>query len=316
MAHIKVSARFLYEYTRLVLTRRQLPDDGIFIRAAYRAFLNREPEPKGFEYHRRELQRGSITKMGFLRSLVNSNEFRQFYGLPISPSDAIHQSRMLLFQQHLPPARRIVDLGGAAENHPQGALLAMGYPHHPDTVIIIDLPPTDRMADIQTVEHAQQFTTRDGIRVHYFYRSMSDLAIIRDASIDLVVSGESIEHISEADADITCQEVYRMLKPGGVFCLDTPNAALTRLQSPDELIHPEHKKEYYVHELVAKVQHQGFEVVETKGICPMPQSVASGVFNYRELVQNIGLSDQPEQSYLFFVKAVKPRAAAHRGQGT
>jgi len=122
----------------------------------------------------------------------------------------------------------------------------------------------------------------------------------------LVFAGESIEHVSETEAWTVCAEVFRILKPGGYFCLDTPNAALTRLQSPERLIHPEHKREYMVHEIKGMLERTGFVISQTLGICPMPQSLRRKVFDPKELIRNIGLSQNPEEGYLFFIKAVKP----------
>ena len=55
---------------------------------------------------------------------------------------------------------------------------------------------------------------------------------------DLVYSGQSIEHVTPSDADIVIKEVARVLRPGGWFALDTPNARVTRVQQPD-LIDPD-----------------------------------------------------------------------------
>jgi SAM-dependent methyltransferase len=306
MVHFKVFGRFLLEYGGLALKTRRLPSNTLFLQAAYRTFLKREIDDEGLNYYLHALQRKSITRQAVLTSIIQSSEFKRVHGFPIHPADAVHQSRMMLFQQYLPPAQVIVDLGGAAHDHPEGALLAMGYPHRPHEIIIVDLPPADRIDGAERAELSQEMVTEDGIRVSYLYRSMADLSPIADQSVDLVVSGESIEHVSESDVDLVCQEVYRILKPGEYFCLDTPNAALTRLQSPNELIHPEHKKEYYVHELKDKLEHWGFKIVEAKGICPMPQSLQSGVFDFAEMIRNIGLSENPEEGYLFYLKAIKP----------
>jgi SAM-dependent methyltransferase len=292
----------------LLLEHRRLSDDGLFLRAAYRAVLRREIDEDGMASHRRSRQHSKLSRRDVINSLTQSSEFKRLYGLPIRPLDAIHQSRMMLFQEHLPPAEVIVDLGGAAHNDPKGALLAMGYPHRPREIIIVDLPPADRIGGQEAAESSQAVVTGDGIRIRYLYRSMADLAPIPDASTDMVVSGESIEHISEADADIVCQQVYRILKPGGVFCLDTPNALLTRLQLPDKMIHPEHQKEYYVHEIRDKLEHYGFEIAEAKAICPMPGCIKRGVFDFQEMIDNIGLSDNPEEGYMFYFKALKPAA--------
>jgi SAM-dependent methyltransferase len=238
--------------------------------------------------------------------MIRSTEFTQIIDFDIGTVEAVHQARKILFQQHLPPAQIIVDLGGAAHNHPEGALLFLGYPHQPREIHIVDLPPVDRLGGTQQAEQTQDIITSDGVQIRYLYSSMSELSSFEDNSIDMVISGESIEHVSEADADIVCQEVYRILQVGGHFCLDTPNAALTRLQSPDKLIHPEHQKEYYVRELVAKLERWGFEIVELKGITPMVESLRRNIFDYGEMIRNIRLCDNPEEGYLFFIKACKP----------
>ncbi len=175
----------------------------------------------------------------------------------------------------------------------------MGYPHHPREIVIVELPPTSPN------ERYTTWLTPDGILIRYHYGSMTDLSWLPDNSVDLVWAGQSIEHVTEEEAEITVRQVFRILRPNGYFCLDTPNAALTRLQSPDRLIHPEHKKEYYVSELKSLLESIGFEIVEAKGICPMPNSLRTGIFDPKEIVHNITLSDEPEYSYLFFLKGVK-----------
>ncbi len=44
---------------------------------------------------------------------------------------------------------------------------------------------------------------------------------VADRTFDLVVSSEVIEHIEDPEAAI--REIFRVLKPGGVFCLTTPS---------------------------------------------------------------------------------------------
>jgi len=117
---------------------------------------------------------------------------------------------------------------------------------------------------------------------------MGDLRSIADSSVDLVVSGESIEHVSEDEADRVFREALRILKPEGHFCLEHANARLTRIQSPGNLIHPEHQKEYRVSELVTKLTRHGFHIATVKGICPMPDSLATGRFDLNEMARNRG----------------------------
>jgi SAM-dependent methyltransferase len=302
----QIYVRLAHEYVSSALKHRRLLDDQQFLQAAHRAILGREPAEAEISSYVQTSQRKCIPRRSVVSSLMRSNELKSRYGLPIRPIDALHQSRMILFQQHLPPAEVIVDLGGAAHNAPYGALLAMGYPHRPRQITIVDLPPDDRIGGSEAAETNQTIMTGDGIRISYLYRSMADLDPIQDSSVDLVISGESIEHISEADAETVCTHVYRMLRPGGAFCLDTPNARLTRLQSPNKLIHPEHQKEYYVHEIRAMLDRAGFQIVDTKAISPMPESIQRGVFDFQEAIANIGLSDNPEEGYMFYLRAQKP----------
>lgn len=285
-----------------------LPSNRAFVQAAYRVLLQREADEGGLHCYVQALEQQRLSKLDVLRSLITSDE----YGMLLSgerPIVVLHEVRMQLIRTHLPPAATIVDLGGAAVDHPQGALLAMGYPYRPEELWIVDLPPEKRFTGAARAETVSHMVTQHGTRIHYVYHSMTDLDFLADASVDLVVSGESIEHVTEAEAHRVCREVYRVLKPGGYFCLDTPNARLTRLQSPHAMIHPEHKKEYQVHELLAILRQWGFEIVEVLGICPMVQSIRTGIFRYHEIMENPVLTEQAEDSYLFFVKARKPQGS-------
>ena len=44
MPHVRVMGRFVREYGGLTITTRQRPNNDLFLRAAYRAFLMREPD--------------------------------------------------------------------------------------------------------------------------------------------------------------------------------------------------------------------------------------------------------------------------------
>ena len=50
-----------------------------------------------------------------------------------------------------------------------------------------------------------------------------------DNSFDAVVSGDFIEHITEEQKRLFFAEVFRVLKPGGVFSIKTPNLTYLRL---------------------------------------------------------------------------------------
>lgn len=306
MSNLPMYARLGREWLRLALDARCWPNNALFVRAAYHMLLGRAPDADGLAHYLSVLEGGHMRRRGLVRELLQSKEFQQTAGLEIGTLEALHRARKLLFATCLPPAEVIVDLGGASHEHPDGALLNMGYPHRPREITIIDLPPADRLGGAHPAEQSHELRTGAGTLVRYIYDSMSNLSAIGDASVDLVVSGESIEHVSEAEADRVCQEAFRVLRSGGRFCLDTPNAALTRILSPDKLIHPEHQKEYTVAELRSKLQRYGFAISAAKAICPMPETLRSGVFDYGEMIRNCGLADDAGVGFLFYLEASKP----------
>ena len=146
---------------------------------------------------------------------------------------------------------------------PYGALVLMGYPYAFEEIVIVDLPSEDRH---ELYQDGQTQTTVDvaGGRVAYRYHSMTDLSSYPSASFDMVYSGESIEHITRAEAEQVLAEARRVLKPGGVLALDTPNANLTRLQQ-DAFIDPDHKYEYRHAEMAAMLRGNGFVIERADG---------------------------------------------------
>jgi hypothetical protein len=117
MTHIRAMMCLLFELSKVAVQTHRWPDDRLFVKAVYRACLKREPDADGEAFYLAALRQGSMSKVGILRSVLESNEFKQIYGLPVHPLNALHQARMMLIRQHLPMARVIVDLGGTAEDH-------------------------------------------------------------------------------------------------------------------------------------------------------------------------------------------------------
>lgn len=288
-------------------TRLQRPvaEDDAFIKAVYRSLLGRDPDLPGLKLHRTRLQNGESDWEAMLTDFLRSEEFRITFAR-VYHVETLHRARELLFRRHIPAARRILDLGGAAENNPEGGLFTLGYPHSPELLTIVDLPPDERFSGPESAEQTRSLCAARGTRVEYVHCSMADLDFAADASYDLIVSGESIEHVTEADADRIIAHAFRILEPGGSFCLDTPNAGAARLQSPAVLLHPEHKKEYLPSELRKKLTDAGFRIEQELGLCPMPESLRQGRFLWTELFLPEQINARPEEGYLFFLHARKP----------
>ena len=139
----------------------------------------------------------------------------------------------------------------------------------------------------------------------YSYHSMTDLSSFADESFDLVYSGQSIEHVTPQDAKIVANEVLRVLKPGGFFAVDTPNAAVTRLQSA-EFIDPDHEIEYTAGELRDLLTSTGFVVSAELGLNLAERSLSEGRFILEEVVGNRGVFRRADRCYLLAFVVAKP----------
>lgn len=292
----------------MILPDGYLPMDPIlfndvqYIDMVFRLLLSRKANEEDLAYYQNLLETDKISRKDIPQLLFESKEYERSR---FNILEYIHKARLEMIQTLLPAGDVIVDLGGASPSWQEGCLYGMGYPHQASKLIIVDLPPAIRM--LKATEQARVVTDYGKCnRIEYHYSSMSKLEFIPDSSVEMVWSGESIEHISENEGEQCLQEVWRILKPGGHFCLDTPNRLITRLESPHRLIHPEHKIEYTPSQLKEKLQKHGFEIMEEKGLLPLPESQASGQFAPEEIVKQPYFSDQIESCYLFYIKARKP----------
>jgi SAM-dependent methyltransferase len=219
---------------------------------------------------------------------------------------AIHRARVALIASVLPPARRILDLGGA--NAP---LHECGYAHCFDQLTIVDLPPAERHSEFANRIIESGMSHKGPVRV--LYTDMTDLSPIADESIDLVWSGQSIEHVTRDEALRTYPEVRRILTREGSFCLDTPNALMTRLHSPHALIHPDHKIEYTPEELTRDLVEAGFDVVRSLGVVAMPLTAKQRSIDYRDFLVGAGVMTDVSTAYIQYHEC---RKTEHSRAGT
>jgi len=212
------------------------------------------------------------------------------------------------FVAGLPRAARILDLGGTHQGMADGAFVHLGYPYRFERLVVVDLPVHERHEIYQRGSRGATVRSELG-PVEFAFHSMVDLSPYADGSFDLVYSGQSMEHVTEADGDTVLREVFRVLTPGGWFCLDTPNGPVWRLRSP-ELMNDDHKVEYGAEELRRKVESCGFEVAEAKGLNLMQGGVAAGLFDEREASAHPGVYAAGEDCLLLALVARKPLRAS------
>ena len=277
------------------------PHDAV--RMAYNVLLRRDPDPAAWVQYTDALAGRLLSYDDLVDRIRCSNEFRANVRLaPSALHTSLHASRCE-FIVGLPRARRIVDLGGGHTTDERGALVALGYPYDFDELVIVDLPPDDRHP-LYKSERFQVAETERG-RVTYEYRSMVDLSFLEDDSVDLVYSGQSIEHVSEAEGDVVLGHVARILRPGGHLALDTPNGRVTRLQQ-EAFIDPDHEVEYTLGQLRAKLESAGLEVVSERGLNWGGPAVDEGRYDPGACSANYGVFHDAESCYLLALLARKP----------
>jgi SAM-dependent methyltransferase len=299
----RIERRMRQGATRLAgLSFAELPPRQA-VRMAYNVLLRREPDEPAWTEQTTAIASGALTVHDMVDRIRLSAEYRTI--VPPGGSSfhsALHASRCE-FIVGLPAARRIVDLGGGHTIDPRGALVLLGYPYEFDELVVVDLPPDDR----HPLYHSDRFAesqTEQGL-VRYEYRTMTDLSFADDDSVDLVYSGQSIEHVTEADGDIVLKEVFRILRPGGILALDTPNGAVCRLQD-ENFIDPDHKVEYTLDQLRDKIVRAGFRVSSERGLNWGGPAVRRRQFDVDALAAHYGIYERAEECYLLAVLAEKP----------
>jgi SAM-dependent methyltransferase len=92
--------------------------------------------------------------------------------------------------------------------------------------------------DLESIEHAKQNT--DAKNIEYIHQDILDGLPFGNATFDVVISFQVIEHFNSKNVHYYLQEISRVLKPGGRAYLTTPNrdTRLLPLQKPVNKYHP------------------------------------------------------------------------------
>jgi SAM-dependent methyltransferase len=256
-----------------------------------------------------DLEDGTLTPRQLAEWLIHSDEWsNQARMSELGPS--LHFSRGA-FVRLLPPARRILDLGGTALGVPSGALISMGYPYPFDELVIVDLPSEERNELYREDQVRDTIPLAGGGTVRYRYHSMTDLSDYASHSFDLVYCGESIEHVTREDAWRVLDQVHRVLRGGGTFALDTPNAAVTRLQQA-AFIDPDHEHEYTAPEMELMLRRSGFRIDHGLGLNYAGSCLAASAFSVEEVATRRGVFSEPASCYLLAYICARRRPAPRR----
>lgn len=212
----------------------------------------------------------------------------------------IHATRCAMVRYLLPRGETILDLGGA--NCP---LYKMGYAYKFKRLILIDLPLEERQFYKEIVIDNECELGEVIVR----YADMTNLAGIEDLSVDFVWSGQSIEHVSQDLGERMCKEVFRVIRKGGSFCLDTPNRLITQIHTRSiggGFVHPEHCIEYYPQQLMTILKNTGFIISEALGLCEMPLTISTDEFHYADFVFGRHFTHEVSNGYIQYYHCIKP----------
>lgn len=166
-------------------------------------------------------------------------------------------------------------------------------------------------------------TPRSHIGVEYYMEKPSDLPDgvqwiantagnmpdIGDCVADIVISGQNIEHLWKDEVLGFLKESYRILRPGGLLVLDSPNREMTQAYN---IPHPEHMVELTAQEAQDLLNLAGFDVEAVRGILLSRDPITNDLIPYYTEGDNppwslidrcISAIDQPHHSYIWWIHA-------------
>jgi SAM-dependent methyltransferase len=256
-------------------------DDEEFVRLAYRVILQREGDDGGVHSWVEFLRAGHWRK-DLVEQFVAGEEFRTLGTEPLQAR--FHRARREWIGS-LPLADRVLDIGGSSPACREGALHEMGWSGRPRHLTIVDLPPDDQYHGRPRYSQTEPYRTPWDGEVVYVHARAEDLPasdLLEDTRFDAVFLGQAIEHLEVEAVPPLLRWIHAHLDAGGWLAMDTPNRAVTVLQTgPDALTDPDHQTEYDAPQLERLLLDAGFRIEARAGIVPCARSVAEGRFDPR-----------------------------------
>jgi ubiquinone/menaquinone biosynthesis C-methylase UbiE len=141
-------------------------------------------------------------------------------------SDPAYRNLLSRIVETIPPgAKRVLDLGCGT-----GALTKLCHLVHSEARVI-GLDPAAKMLD-----EARIRVNRPG--VSFEEGSAANLGMFPAGSFDAVISNFALHHLSHDDKKVCAHEVWRVLKPGGVFVYGDQHAnVMGEVDDPERVLH-------------------------------------------------------------------------------
>ena len=153
--------------------------------------------------------------------------------------------------------------------------------------------------------------------VEWISDNVGEMKGVPDKSVDMVFSGQNIEHLQFDDLVGFIHESHRVLKKGGWLVIDSVNRIIT---SHVKWMHPEHIAEFTVEEMDEMLLSGGFETKHRKGLLLMRESDGSPIWSLHPnlfesayawggndgwLRRSINAHDKPNDSFIWWIEARK-----------
>jgi hypothetical protein len=148
--------------------------------------------------------------------------------------------------------------------------------------------------------------------------TVSNMNGVHDEQVDLVFSGQNIEHLWPEEIAGFLFEAYRVLKPSGWLILDSPNRQIT---TPLHWTHPEHIIELTPNEAIELLQLAGFTDITIRGLW-VCRDRETGIFfsldtheggpKWPYLRRIMEAANRPEDSFVWWAEARKSEAPPNR----
>ena len=166
--------------------------------------------------------------------------------------EEFHRRRLRVFRRifgrYIPAGANVLDVGSGS------SLIRLTRPDWPFHVTCCDL---DDAAMHRMAEQAPncRWVTGDAANLPF-----------ENGSFDAVYAGEIIEHLPDPRAGFA--EWLRVLKPGGVIILSTPNQhrLMNVINRTVDVINPEHISEMSYQELSSMIEEHGLKMLYREGI--------------------------------------------------